>query len=237
MKIPSNFNPDPLNQENNNSVIDIQSRLEQEEHAYFLRDALILIDRFFRTISGIQEIQSFLYIIQDEVLLLYTLKDRNLITVHPTPIVNYLLNNIIQSKEAILFNDLSSRPADIGSKPSGSSWLASPLYSDGKLIGATILQGPKNGPYFAESDKQILTALTEPLSSLVKSILDLQATSKALDIRYREVEEIAKAQGELALLTDKLLETLDVDLVLQTSVAQLREIFDLAEVEIQLIAS
>ena len=212
------------------------SDVRSEEQSYFLNDALILIDSFFRTISGIRDIRSYITIFRTEESPIFLLKDQKLLATPPTPLMNYLITEMMKSGSTLLFTDNSPKLAENLGKPSGSSWLIAPLMRENQIIGAIIIQGPKHGPYFTESDKQILASLTEPISNLFKNVLNLQATRRALDIQYEAVSAIARIQEDLAKLTDKLLETLDVDLVLQTSVIELRDLFDLAEVEIQLVA-
>lgn len=212
------------------------SEVRSEEQSYFLNDALILIDSFFRTISGIRDIRSYITIFRTEDSPVFMLKDQRLLATPPSPLMNYLITEMMKSSSTLLFTDNSPKSAENLGKPSGSSWLVAPLMREHQIIGAIIVQGPKNGPYFAESDKQILASLTEPISNLFQSVLNLQSTRRALDIQYEAVSAIARIQEDLAKLTDKLLETLDVDLVLQTSVIELRDMFDLAEVEIQLVA-
>ncbi len=232
-----NANQDSSQNENIIAVQHIISPTEYpQEQVYFLDDALILIDTFFRTISGIRDIRSYLTIFRSEETPLFTLRDQKLVASPSNPLINYLITEVVKSGATILFNDLSPKSSEHIWKPSGSSWLISPLFSNNQIIGAILIQGPKNGPYFAESDKQILTSLTEPISNLFQNVFRLQSTRKTLDTQYQEVQTLGKIQEDLAKLTDKLLETLDVDLVLQTSVVELREMFGLAEVEIQLIA-
>lgn len=217
---------------NDQSVSEVRS----EEQSYFLNDALILIDSFFRTISGIRDIRSYITIFRTEDSPIFMLKDQKLLTTPPTPLMNYMIKEMMKSGSTLLFTDNSPKSTENLGKPSGSSWLIAPLMRELQIIGAIIVQGPKNGPYFAESDKQILASLTEPISNLFQNVLNLQSTRRALDIQYEAVNAISRIQEDLAKLTDKLLETLDVDLVIKTSVIELRDMFDLAEVEIQLVA-
>ncbi len=207
-----------------------------EGQGSFIGDSLVLIDNFFRTISGIRDIRSYLTIFRTEESPIFMLKDQKLVAIPSTPLMNYLITEMMKSGSTVLFTDTSPKSPENLGKPSGSSWLISPLTRENQIIGAMIIQGPKNGPYFSESDKQILASLTEPISSLFKNVFVLESTRKALETQYHSVNTVAKVQEDLARLTDKLLETLDVDLVLQTSVVELRDLFDLAEVEIQLIA-
>lgn len=236
MNLPNNLieNPNIFDQ----SKPDHQgaSEVRSEEQSYFLSDALILIDSFFRTISGIRDIRSYITIFRTEDSPFFVLKDQKLLTTPPTPLMNYLITETMKSGSTLLFTDISPKSAENLGKPSGSSWLVAPLMQENQIIGAIIVQGPKNGPNFAESDKQILASLTEPISNLFQNVLNLQSTRRALDIQYEAVNTIARIQDDLAKLTDKLFQTLDVDLVLQTSVIELRDLFDLAEVEIQLVA-
>lgn len=208
----------------------------EEQQGYFISDALVLTDIFFRTISGIRDIRTYLTLFRSESSPLFMLKDQKLTTATATPLINYLISEMMKTNSPLLFTDISQKSSEGFGKPSGSSWLISPLISNAQIIGAIIIQGPKNGPYFAESDKQILASLTEPISNLFQNVFHLQSERKNLDIHQQQIIEIARIQEDLAQLTDKLLETLDVDLVLQTSVVELREMFDLAEVEIQLVA-
>jgi hypothetical protein len=211
------------------------SEARSEEQSYFLNDALILIESFFRTISGIRDIRSYITIFRSEESQIFQLKDQKLLATPPTPLMNYLITEMMKSGSTLLFTDNSPKSAENIGKPSGSSWLIAPLMREHQIIGAIIVQGPRNGPYFSESDKQILASFTEPISNLFQNVLNLQSTRRALDIQYEAVNAIARIQEDLAKLTDKLLETLDVDLVLQTSVIELRDLFDLAEVEIRLV--
>ncbi len=142
----------------------------------------------------------------------------------------------MKSGLTVLYHDTQSKSQDNLGKATGASWLISPLMSNNQIIGAILIQGTKGGPNFSESDKQILNSLVEPISNLFHNVFLLQATRDALQNQSQEVITVSKVQQDLARLTDRLLETLDVDLVMQTSVMDLREMFDLAEVEIQLIA-
>lgn len=207
-----------------------------EGQGSFISDSLVLIDNFFRTISGIRDIRTYLTIFRAEDSPIFMLKDRKLVATSSIPVMNYLIAEMMKSGSTVLFTDDSPKSQENLAKSSGSSWLISPLTRENQIIGAMIIQGPKNGPYFSESDKQILASLTEPISSLFRNVFTLESTRKALETQYHSVNTVAKVREDLARLIDKLLETLDVDLVLQTSVVELRDLFDLAEVEIQLIA-
>jgi hypothetical protein len=236
MNPPNDTNENPILFDTNEPGQQGTPEIRSEEQGYFLNDALILIDSFFRTISGIRDIRSYLTIFGSEESPIFMLKDQKLVSTPLTPVINYLITEMIKSGSTLLFTDNSPKAPENLGKPSGSSWLIAPLMREHQVIGAIIIQGPKNGPYFTESDKQILASLTEPISSLFQNVFNLQATRRVLDKQYEAVNAIARIQEDLAKLTDKLLETLDVDLVLQTSVIELREMFDLAEVEIQLVA-
>lgn len=227
-------NPNMFNQ----SESDHQGAFEvrSEEQGYFLNDAVILIDSFFRTVSGIPEIRSYITIFRTEDSPIFMLKDQRLLATPPTPLMNYLITELMKSGSTLLFTDNSPKSAENLGKPSGSSWLIAPLMKENQIIGAIIIQGPKNGPYFSESDKQILASLTEPISNLFQNVLNLQSTRRALDIQHEAVNTITINKEDMGKFNEKLFETLDVDLVLQTSVIELRDMFDLAEVEIQLAA-
>lgn len=207
-----------------------------EEQGFFIRDALILIDGFFRTISGISDIRIYFTLFHAENAPIFVLKDQKLVETPSTPLLNYLITEMMKNRTTILFTDSSLKASESFGKQTGSSWLISPLSSANQIVGAIIIQGPKGGSYFSESDKQILASLTEPISSLFQNVFFLESTRNVLQTQYDSVNAIAKIQEDLARFTDKLLETLDVDLVLQTSVSELRALFDLAEVEIQLAA-
>ncbi len=209
---------------------------KNEDQGLFLKDALVLIDNFFRTVSGISDIRSYITIFRSEESPLYTLKEQKLILTPATPLIKYLITEMMKSGLTVLYNDTQSKSPDNLGKATGASWLISPLMSNNQVIGAILIQGTKGGPNFSESDKQILVSLIEPISNLFQNVFLLQATRDALQNQSQEVITISKVQQDLARLTDRLLETLDVDLVMQTSVMELREMFDLAEVEIQLIA-
>ncbi|MCX8063339.1 MAG: hypothetical protein N3D16_12220 [Anaerolineales bacterium] len=207
-----------------------------EEQGLFIRDALVLIESFFRTISGISDIRIYFTLFQAENSSIFVLKDQKLVETPSTPLLNSLITEMMKSRNTILFTDFSQKASENLGKQTGSSWLVSPISSANQIVGAIFIQGPRGGPYFAESDKQILASLTEPISNLFQNVFFLESTRKALETQYDAVNAIAKTQEDLARLTDKLLETLDVDLVLQSSVSELRELFELAEVEIQLVA-
>lgn len=226
----------PLSSTSKSTAQDSIPESRFEEQGLFIRDALVLIDSFFRTISGISDIRTYFTLFLAEKSPIFVLKDQKLVETPSTPLLNYLIAEVMKNRDTILFTDSLLKASESFGKPTGSSWLISPLSNANQIVGAIFIQGPKGGPYFAESDKQILASLAEPISNLFQNVLFLESTRKALETQYQSINSIAKIQEDLARLTDKLLETLDVDLVLQTSVSELRELLDLEEVEIQLAA-
>ncbi|PWH20415.1 MAG: hypothetical protein DDG59_00075 [Anaerolineae bacterium] len=205
-----------------------------DEKSNFLEDALILVDNFFRTISGIHDIQTYITIFRVEDSPLFVLKDQKLVTTSPTSLINDLITEVMKNRSTVLLTDTSPKSPEILGKSRSSSWLAAPLIQDNQIIGVILIQGPKSGLNFSESDKQILGSFTKPISNLIQTVSIFEANRRLLESQYQEVQSMTGIQRDLAKFTDKLLETLDVDLVLQTSVTELRELFDLAEVEIQL---
>lgn len=173
-----------------------------------------------------------------EIAIPFAIEDGIILQLPTMPLGKGLVSKIIESRTAILQNEeahLPSQSASLSGKTkSPQSWLGVPLLHNQKPIGAIVLQDPKNGLRFSEKDKQLLIALSRPVVYAIQTISSTHNLKQQLDHQSVLLQNYEDQQRKISTLTDHLHDTLDMDLILQLAVTEIRELFSLEEVEILL---
>jgi len=111
----------------------------------------------------------------------------------------------------------SIKPSDSGDQ------ISLPIKVRGQVIGVVELQSGTQGSKWASEEAALLQTLTEQLGAALESARLYQ------DTQHRAARE--QLTGEI---TSRMRETLDIDTVLQTAVREIREVFGLAEADVQI---
>ncbi len=233
--LPSESNPQIQNAQNTINALDSFISLISE---------ITTLDQLYRVLyqhlaATIGECNMFLALYDShkkEISIPYAVEDGSILQLPTMPLGKGLVSKIIETRSPVLHNEEKNSHTALSSITSNriQSWLGVPLLLNRKPIGALVLQDPKSGLRFTEQDKQLLVLLAKPLVNAIQSLSKIQTLKQQLDHQFIMIHSLEEQQQKITNLTEHLHDTLDIDLVLQIAAVEIREAFDLAEVEIHI---
>jgi GAF domain-containing protein len=157
----------------------------------------------------------------------YVFENGKTIQIPPIPLGQGLTSIIIRSgRPLLLTKDVEKEAKELGAMISGSpakSWLGVPLLAAGETIGAIIIQDLEHENRFSADDQRLLSTLASQIAIAFRNAHLLEESQKR-----------AETERQIGEATDRIRETLDIEIILKTAALEMRRLMNLSEVEIRL---